>query len=139
MFVSAQMFSRPQWRITALTILAIILALPLQAQFTTNEIWSDEFNYSGSPDSGKWDFDIGGGGWGNNELQHYTSRTDNARVQNGALVINAKLENYGGNAYTSARLASRNRGDWTYGRVVVRARFTGANGTWPAIWMLPTD
>ena len=127
------------WSIAALTALAVFLSFPLQAQFSTNIIWSDEFNYSGSPDSGKWDFDIGGGGWGNNELQHYTSRTNNARVHNGALVINARQENYGGNAYTSARLASRNRGDWTYGRVVVRARFTGANGTWPAIWMLPTD
>ena len=125
--------------LAVLTVLAIFLSFPVQAQFSTNVIWSDEFNYSGSPDAAKWGFDTGGGGWGNNELQHYTSRTDNARVQNGALVINAKLENYGGNAYTSARLASRNRGDWTYGRVVVRARFTGANGTWPAIWMLPTD
>jgi beta-glucanase (GH16 family) len=129
---------RPEW-IGFLTILSLVLALPLPAQFTTNEVWLDEFNYSGSPDSNKWGFDIGGGGWGNNELQHYTARTNNARVGNGALVINARQENYGGNAYTSARLTSRGKGDWTYGRVVVRARFTGASGTWPAIWMLPTD
>ena len=140
LFVPEQMLGRRQhWRIGALTVLVILLALPLQAQFSTNTIWSDEFGYSGSPDVTKWGFETGGGGWGNNELQFYTARTNNARVENGALVINARQENYGGNAYTSARLHSLGQGDWTYGRVVVRARFTGAAGTWPAIWMLPTD
>lgn len=134
LFVSAQI-----WQILALTIVTIFVACPLQAQFSTNTVWSDEFSYSGLPDAGKWGFETGGGGWGNSELQHYTARTNNARVENGTLVINARQENYGGNAYTSARLHSQGQGDWTYGRVVVRARFTGAAGTWPAIWMLPTD
>lgn len=127
-----------RWAAVALlTVIAMTLTSP--AQFTSDPVWSDEFNYSGSPDPAKWGFETGGGGWGNNELQHYTSRTNNARVENGMLVINALQENYGGNAYTSARLHSQGQGDWTYGRVEVRARFTGASGTWPAIWMLPTD
>ena len=118
---------------------AVAMTQTSLAQFTTATVWSDEFNYSGSPDPGKWGYDIGGGGWGNNELQHYTARPENARVENGSLVINARQENYGGNSYTSARMRSQGQGDWTYGRVEVRARFTGAAGTWPAIWMLPTD
>ncbi len=109
------------------------------AQFTPEPVWSDEFSDTGSPDAAKWGFETGGGGWGNGELQHYTARTNNARVENGMLVINALHENYGGSEYTSARLHSVGGGNWTYGRVVVRARFTGAQGTWPAIWMLPTD
>ena len=124
---------------SGLTVGAMTLAQPILAQFSTTPIWADEFGYSGAPDPTKWGFETGGGGWGNSELQHYTARLDNARVENGMLVINARQENYGGNAYTSARLHSQGQGDWTYGRIVVRARFTGAAGTWPAIWMLPTD
>lgn len=115
------------------------MAAPLSAQFSAVPVWSDEFDYSGSPDPARWAFETGGGGWGNNELQHYTSRTQNARVENGMLVINARRENYGGNAYTSARMHSIGAGSITYGRIEVRARFTGAAGTWPAIWMLATD
>ena len=111
----------------------------IYGQFTNTITWSDEFNYTGSPDSSKWTYDIGGGGWGNNELQYYTSRQENARVENGSLIINAKQENYGGNAYTSARLQSSGDGHFKYGKIEVRARFTGASGTWPAIWALPTD
>ena len=123
----------------ALAAFVLVWGSSVSAQFATNNTWSDEFNYTGSPDASKWSFDIGGGGWGNSELQNYTARTNNARVVNGSLIINARQENYGGNAYTSARLLSVGQGNWTYGRVLVRARFTGAAGTWPAIWMLPSD
>ncbi len=109
------------------------------AQFATAPIWKDEFTDSGSPDPSKWLAETGGGGWGNNELQHYTGRAENVHVLNGALVINARQEFYGGNSFTSARLLSHVLGNWKYGRIDVRARFTGASGTWPAIWMLPTD
>ena len=133
----------PLNRRVGLGLLAILagfsMTSPLYAQFTAAPVWSDEFSYTGSPDSAKWGFETGGGGWGNKELQHYTTRTNNARVENGMLVIHALLEDYGGNAYTSARLHSQGLGDWTYGRIEVRARLTGAEGTWPAIWMLPTD
>ncbi|MCX8074050.1 MAG: glycoside hydrolase family 16 protein, partial [Clostridia bacterium] len=102
-------------------------------------VWSDEFDYTGKPDSNKWGYDIGGGGWGNQELQYYTDRLENARVENGKLIIEARRENYGGREYTSARLVSRNKGDWLYGRFEIRAKLPGGRGTWPAIWMLPTD
>lgn len=108
-------------------------------QFTSTPGWADEFSNTGAPDTSKWGYETGGGGWGNSELQNYTARPENARVENGALVINARQENYGGNSFTSARLHSQGLGDWKYGRIEVRARFTGAAGTWPAIWMLPTD
>lgn len=102
-------------------------------------VWSDEFDYSGAPLASKWDYDIGGDGWGNNESQYYTDRLSNAQVTNGKLVITARKENYGGKEYTSARLVSRGKGDWLYGKVVVRAKLPAGRGTWPAIWMLPTD
>lgn len=105
-----------------------------------NLLWSDEFDYTGLPDPNKWGYDEGGNGWGNNEAQYYTSnRTENARVENGQLVIEARKESYGGNNYTSARLVTRGKGDWLYGRIEVNAQIPVQQGTWPAIWMLPTD
>lgn len=107
-------------------------------------VWSDEFNYQGLPDSSKWSYDRGNGcpaicGWGNNELQYYTwNRPENARVENGRLVIEAKKESYQGAAYTSARLVTKNKGDWKYGRIEIRAQLPAGRGMWPAIWMLPT-
>lgn len=103
-------------------------------------VWSDEFDGNGLPDPGKWGYDVGGSGWGNGEAQYYTEgRIENARVENGRLVIEARRENFGGMKYTSARLVTRNKGDWTYGRMQVRALLPGGRGTWPAVWMLPTD
>jgi len=104
-------------------------------------IWSDEFSVDGEPNPEKWGYDVGGGGWGNGELQYYTDRLDNAFVSNGILNIRAVRENYGGREYTSARLISKNRGDFKYGRFQFRARLrecTG-RGSWSALWMLPTD
>ncbi len=103
-------------------------------------VWSDEFGYEGLPDSSNWSYDVGGHGWGNAELQYYTgSRVDNAWVDDGRLFIQAKKESWDQNQYTSARLVTRNKGDWTYGRFEIRARLPSGRGTWPAIWMLPTD
>ena len=102
-------------------------------------VWSDEFNYTGLPDPQKWDYDVGGHGWGNQELQFYTARRkENARVENGRLVIEARQERWQGSDYTSARLVSRGKADWTYGRFEVRAKLPSGRGTWPAVWMLPT-
>lgn len=102
-------------------------------------VWSDEFDYTGLPDSKKWDYDVGGEGWGNKELEFYTaSRKENARVENGHLIIEARKEAWDGREYTSARLVSRGKGDWTYGRFEVSAKLPSGRGTWPAIWMLPT-
>jgi len=103
-------------------------------------VWEDEFDYNGLPNPNKWSYDVGGAGWGNNELQYYTDgRLNNAKVENGNLIITAIKESYGANNYTSARLISKGKGDWLYGRIEVRAKLPVGRGTWPAIWMLPTD
>ncbi len=105
-------------------------------------VWSDEFNYTGLPDDRKWSYDTDGNasGWGNNEKQYYTkSRLENAEVKDGNLHIHALKEDYQGFKYTSARLVTRSKGDWLYGKVEVRAKLPDGRGMWPAIWMLPTD
>jgi beta-glucanase (GH16 family) len=109
-----------------------------------NMVWADEFNYSGAPDSTKWGYDLGDGcpdvcGWGNNEWEYYTADSKNVRVENGFLIIEAHKEEMGGKTHTSARIVSRQKGDWLYGRIEVRAKLPKGRGTWPAIWMLPTD
>ena len=102
-------------------------------------IWADEFNGSGAPDSSKWGYDIGAGGWGNNESQYYTSRADNVVVENGLLKITAKKENYEGATYTSARLNTQGKFNFKYGKIEVRAKLPEGGGTWPAIWMLGSN
>ena len=102
-------------------------------------VWHDEFDRDGLPDPSKWSYDVGAGGWGNQEPQFYTERRlENARVEAGHLVIEARRESWQGAPYTSARLVTRGKGDWTYGRVEARARLPRGRGSWPAIWMLPT-
>ncbi|MBL7862464.1 MAG: glycoside hydrolase family 16 protein [Cyclobacteriaceae bacterium] len=107
-------------------------------------VWFDEFDYSGSPDSTKWNYDLGDGcpnvcGWGNNEAQFYTQDLKNVRVENGNLIIEAHQDSLGGKAYTSTRIVSKHKGDWLYGRIEVKAKLPRGKGTWPAIWMLSTD
>lgn len=100
-------------------------------------VWSDEFNKEGLPDSAKWGYEVGGDGWGNNELQYYTAhRPENARIEDGKLIVEARKEAYRGQQYTSARLVTRNKATWTYGRIEVMAKLPKGVGTWPAIWML---
>lgn len=108
--------------------------------------WSDEFKGpKGSPvDSSKWSFDIGGGGWGNNELQTYTNRLVNARLEDGVLVITAIKENHSGldsilRGYTSARLLTKKKFTQTYGRFEARLKVPYGQGIWPAFWMLGDD
>jgi beta-glucanase (GH16 family) len=99
-------------------------------------VWQDEFNGQGLPDAGRWDYEVGL--VRNNERQYYTrSRQENARVEDGVLVIEARRESYQGAEYTSASLTSR--ASWTYGRIEVRAKLPKGRGTWPAIWMLGTN
>lgn len=102
-------------------------------------VWADEFEKAGTPDAAKWGFDIGGGGWGNNELQYYTDRTQNARVEEGHLIIEARKENFLGRGYTSARVLSKNKMAWTYGKFEIRAKLPKGIGTWPAIWLLSAN
>lgn len=110
-------------------------------------VWSDEFNYSGLPDPTKWSYDVGDGcdlpcgcGWGNQEHQYYTEGVlENARVTQGNLIIEAIKEKKANSNYTSARLISKGKGDWKYGRIEIRAKLPSGTGTWPAIWMLSTE
>ncbi len=112
----------------------------LMAQATWELAWSDEFDYTGLPDPARWSYDVGGNGWGNLEEQYYTeNREENARVDGDHLIIEARKESWGGRSYTSARLVTKEKGDWTYGRIEVRAQLPFGVGTWPAIWMLPTN
>ena len=104
-------------------------------------VWSDEFNTVGTPDASKWSFEIGDGcpnlcGWGNNELQWYTNRPENAVVQGGLLKITAIRESFSGKSFTSARMISRDKYSFRYGKIEVRAKLPAGVGTWPAIWML---
>ncbi len=101
-------------------------------------VWSDEFDYEGAPDEEKWGYDVGGSGWGNHELQNYTEG-DNVVVADGVMTIEARKEELGGMDYTSTRLVSRGKGDWLYGKFEICAKLPTGRGTWPAIWMLPTD
>ena len=102
--------------------------------------WADEFNSKGLPSATNWTYDVGGTGWGNNESQFYTEAdTTNVKVDQGFLSITARKADKGTMKFTSARLASRKKFDWKYGRVEVRAMLPKGKGIWPAIWMLPTD
>jgi beta-glucanase (GH16 family) len=105
-------------------------------------VWQDEFDEP-QIDLTKWEFEVNGHGGGNNELQYYTDRELNATIYNGKLVIRALKETYTGpdgtREYTSARLRTKNKGDWKYGRFEIRAKLPYGQGLWPAIWMLPTD
>ena len=126
-------------RFLLLITLVMVGALQVNAQTKWQLVWSDEFDYSGLPDPAKWGYDVGGHGWGNKELQFYTrERKENARVENGHLIIEARREDWQGRQYTSARLVSKGKGDWTYGRIEVSAKLPSGRGTWPAIWMLST-
>ncbi len=108
-------------------------------------VWADEFNTDGLPDASKWGFDTSRNlaGWYNNELQYYArDRLENSRVAGGKLIIQARKEkltsaaDYGGQSYTSARMLTQGKADWTYGFFEIRAKLPCGLGTWPAIWML---
>lgn len=111
-------------------------------------VWNDEFDYSGAPDNSKWSFDTEGNNWnwGNEEAQNYTPADKrNAWVEDGNLIIEARKEQYQWygdgetKQYTSARLRTLGKGDWTYGKVEVKALLPTGRGMWPAIWMLPSE
>jgi beta-glucanase (GH16 family) len=109
----------------------------------TNLVLSDEFNTDGMPDSNLWAYDIGrgpnGDGWGNQELQYYTDRSENVTIQNGVLLITAREESFEGSQYTSARLLTKDLFEQQYGRFEARIRLPWGQGIWPAFWMLGAD
>lgn len=98
-------------------------------------VWHDEFD-GDAIDPNNWTYDIGGWGWGNGEAQYYTERPENARVENGLLVIEARQERYEDSYYTSARLLTQGLHAFQYGRIEARIKVPSGVGTWPAFWML---
>jgi len=104
-------------------------------------VWHDEFD-GANIDPNKWGHEVNATGGGNNELQYYTSRSENSFLEAGSLVIQALKERYTGpegtRDYTSARLRTYLKGDWKYGRFDIKAKLPYGQGLWPAIWMLPT-
>ncbi len=115
-------------------LLPALLAIAT-ASFSQTEVlvWSDEFDGTGLPDAANWGYDIGGNGWGNNEVQYYTNSVANAFQSGGSLFIKAIKS---GGSWTSARLLSKGKKEFKYGRIVFRAKLPSGSGTWPANWML---
>ncbi len=116
---------------------------------SANPVWSDEFDGT-SINTNNWTYDLGTGtdkglnGWGNNELQYYTNRSENARIDDlpgggRGLVIEARRESYQGSDYTSARLLTQGLQEWTYGRIEARIKLPIGQGIWPAFWMLGSN
>ena len=102
-----------------------------------NLVWHDEFDGQ-AIDTTSWQFEIGNGpgGWGNNELEYYTNSPANAFTANGKLVLQAQREVKNGFPYTSARIITKGKRAFTYGRVDIRAKLPSGKGLWPALWML---
>lgn len=117
-------------------ICLLVLLLPAPQPADWELVWSDEFDGK-ELDRAKWKHETGGHGFGNNELQFYTDRAENAFVEGGALVIRAQAEKFQNRNYTSAKLQSK--AAWTYGRYEFKAKLPKGKGVWPAIWMMPSD
>lgn len=121
--------------------LSLVAATPGQAQQRDGWrlVWSDEFD-GPRLDESKWVFEVQRPGWVNNEAQNYTDhRPENARVENGRLVIEGRRDWFQGHEYSSARLKTQGRASWTYGRIEARIKVPGGRGSWPAFWMMPDD
>ncbi len=112
--------------------------IPIEPPEGMELVWSDEFD-GDAIDPSNWTYDIGGWGWGNGEAQYYTDRPENARVQNGLLVIEGRFERFEESYYTSARLITQDLREFQYGRIEARIKPPTGVGTWPAFWMLGAD
>jgi beta-glucanase (GH16 family) len=105
-------------------------------------VWTDEFDgpSGGAVDPTRWTFDVGGDGWGNQELEYYTRRTENAALDGaGNLAITARAEAFSGKSYTSARLKTQGIATFTRGRFEARIKLPTGKGLWSAFWMLGSD
>ena len=115
------------------TVTALVAVEHTWGEYTL--VWSDEFNGS-SLDEGIWTIQTGAGGWGNQEEQYYTGRQENLRVEDGCLVIEARKEDYGGAEYTSARIMSKGKKEFAYGKLEASISLPSGGGLWPAFWTL---
>lgn len=118
-------------------ILAIAAAASLSSPASAQLLWSEEFNAGETPDPDVWSYDLGAGGWGNHELQQYTDAPENARIEDGQLVIRARREAAGPAPFTSARIRTQDKVTFRYGTLEARIRFPDlGDGLWPAFWTL---
>jgi len=124
--------------IHSLTVVALFL-IAGSASAAWQQVWSAEFNHDGQPSQANWNYMTTGGGWGNNELQHYTGRKKNLWTANGVLHIKAIREDYQGSLYTSARINTQRKFEFQHGRVVGRIKMGKAQGMWPAFWLLGSN
>jgi beta-glucanase (GH16 family) len=132
--------------IVPIAIFPLAIVLPNQPTVAEDMswklVWSDEFDGQ-RLDYSKWEVEVNSFGGGNNELQLYTDRKENLRVENGNLVLEARHDepNVQGTTreYSSARIRSKNRGDWKFGRFEFRTMLPRGQGLWPAIWMMPSE
>lgn len=121
-------------RIALFALVILFSQFKLKAQ-QWGLVWSDEF--SGTQiNTANWTYDLGGSGWGNNELQNYTNSAANSTISNDNLLIIAKQQQFNGNAYTSARLKSQGLQSWKFGKIEARIKLPMQKGLWPAFWML---
>lgn len=142
-------FSLPIFRTTAIFVVCSLLwsaCTPFQSTITPTAIpqpagwqliWHDEFD-DNTINAANWTYDLGGGGWGNGEMEVYTDAPENARVENGTLIIEARKEpnENGGFKFTSARLKTQGLQTFQYGRIEARIKVPAGSGFWPAFWML---
>jgi beta-glucanase (GH16 family) len=139
----------PALRYGLIVLLAFLSVVPASARDKRHGwtlAWSDEFNQpnGSAPDPAKWEYALGGGGWGNQELETYTDRRENSQIRDGKLVITARKESFTGKDgiardYTSARLTTNGKFAQTYGRFEARIKIPYGQGTWPAFWLLGDD
>lgn len=124
---------------TKAALLVVFVLFVAQTTYSQERelVWADEFDYTGLPDKDKWFLQTGSGASsGNQELQYYTDKEENAYVDNGVLTITAREESYMGDDYTSARLSTRDMHQWKYGRIEARLKLPTGKAMWPAFWML---
>lgn len=112
------------------------MTVQIQNTDYVNLVWSDEFSIS-PLDPSVWNYELGGGGWGNNELETYTNLTDNVHIDSGYLHITAT--NPSVNDYRSGRITTMGKKEFTHGRIVIRAKLPEGKGIWPALWMLGSN
>ena len=124
----------------SISLFALSCSTDVKQTVTTmdNLVWQDEFTTAGAPNSAYWNYNIGTGsnGWGNNELEYYTNRSENIIVQDGMLKITAIKESYMGSGYTSARILTKGKYEKQYGRLEARIKMPYGKGLWPAFWLL---
>ena len=125
-------------RLLSHVLLLILSSIFLASGADWNLIWSEEFNIDGPIDTTRWHLETGTGsnGWGNNELQYYTDKPENAYIRSSNLEITIRRQDTAGKKFTSARLITLNRFSFQYGKVEARLKVLKGKGMWPAFWMM---